>query len=491
MSNTTSDIGKGVRRGLAWEGVASGLIGALDILAYILILALGWVPKEDFGVAALAFTIFPVLDLAMNMGLTAAVIQRDDHTPEKVSTVFWLGLGFSLLLFLLLAFALGPLLSNMHKRPVLTDLLTLYGVKLLWQNIYLLPLALMTRELRFKETSLIRTCANIAEFGAKVGFAAAGFGVWCFVAGPLCRALVTGIGVQLRNPWRPRFVFRFQEARAWAAFGIKTSAHRILFHIYNTVDYQVVGYYFGDAALGIYTLAFKIVLEPAFIISEVTVRVAFPAFSKLRHDRDALFAQLVSFCRMNLVLMLAFIGLIFVGAEEILTLFSSHKGNDYAAGAPAIRILCGVAVLRALSFVIPPLLDGMGRPTLTLIYAIVASVTLSTLFVVFAVLFGESLGFYSVAIAWLVGYPVTFLVLLSLAFTLLERPKWQLFQKLAGITTCALAAGCMAAVAKLLSAEFPASIRFALITITMLGTFATLLARFQDISPRTIKAGLK
>ncbi len=490
MSETSPDISRGVHRGLAWEGLASGLVGLLDILAYGLILALGWVPKEDFGVAALAFSIFPVLDLAMNMGLTAAVIQRDDHTEDRLSTVFWLGLGMSIALFTLLTFGIGPLLSWMHGEPVLTGLLAVYGVKLLFQNAYLLPMSLMQRDLRFKELSLIRTIANVAEFSAKVGFAAGGYGLWCFVAGPLVRTVVTSFGIQLRNPWRPSLRFRFGDARVWAGYGLKTSAHKILFHIYNAVDYQVVGYYFGDAALGIYALAFKIVLEPALIISNVTVRVAFPAFSKLKHDKDALFAQLVSFSRTNLIFMLAFIGLSFVAAEEMLSIFSG-SGDDYSAGAGVIRILCGVAVLRALSFIIPPLLDGIGKPSLTLVYATVASVTLSTLFVVFAVLFGDALGFYSVAVAWLVGYPVAFFVLLTLAFSVLEKPKMDLFRALFGIAVCGSIATALAGGTKLIAISLPAPIRFPLIAFVMVGSFGALLARFQGISPRSIRNALR
>ena len=55
----------------------------------------------------------------------------------------------------------------------------------------------------------------------------------------------------------------------------------------------------------------------------------------------------------------------------------SAAAPTWAPTAPAIRVLCLVGVLRALSFIVPPLLDGIGKPGLTLIYMLVAAVALA------------------------------------------------------------------------------------------------------------------
>lgn len=488
-SQSGQDIKKKVHRGLAWVGLASSMVGLFDIVAFGLIVAF-WVPKEDVGVAFIALSLFPVLDLATDLGMAAAVIQRDDHSRSRMSTVFWMNVAMSLFLFALLALGIGPVLVMIHDQPVITGMLTLYGARLVWQNVYFLPYALMKKELRFKELSIIRVLANVAEFSAKVGFAATGFGVWCFVLGPLCRVMVTGIGVQICNPWRPSFIFRFSEGWDWAKFGLKTSAHKILFRLYSLADKQIVGAYFGPEALAVYGTAYLIVLEPALVIAEITSNVAFPAFSKLKDSTQKLYEQLVSFCRMNLVVMFLFVGFTFVAAEEILSIVSMREGNDYSSGAPIIRLLCGIAILRALSYVIPPLLDGVGRPTLTLIYTSIAAVVLSTLFVVFAKFLGPSLGFYSVGIAWLVGYPIAFLVLVRMAFGILQMPSYKLYRRLAGIAACGLAATGMAAGAKWAAMGLPLYGRLAAIAVVMFASYAFLLSTFQGISLRSVRKSL-
>lgn len=461
-------------------------MAVLDMISHFVLIAL-WITPEELGTAIYAVSLFPVLDLATDLGLTAAVIQRDDHTEGKISTLFWVNFAMSLVLAAALGLGLGPFLAWLYERPVVAALLATYGAKLVWQNVYFIPYALMKRELRFKELSIIRMIANLAEFAAKIGFAAAGFGVWCFVAGPLARVAVTGVGVQLRHPWRPRAMLQLREAMSWLTFGFKTSAHKILFHLYANVDYHVVGYFFGEHAAGLYTTAYMIVLEPCRFISEVVTSIAFPTFAKLKAHRDKLIDQFVALARMNLVVMMGFLGVVFVGAEDILRLVN----EAWTPAAPAVRVLCGVGVLRGLSFVVPPLLDGTGYPGKTLIYTSVAAVVLPSMFIGSAAAFGDELGFMSVAYAWALGYPIAFCVLYIMALGVLEISARALLARLVGIAVCAAVATGAAAAVGWAAADLPVVARVVVETVAMLGTFLVLLARFEGISPRSVARAMR
>ncbi|HWU86188.1 MAG TPA: oligosaccharide flippase family protein, partial [Kofleriaceae bacterium] len=249
-----------VNRGLAWIGVASSLIAVLDLLALLLILNT-WIDETEYGMVSLAGWLYPILDQATDLGLSAAVVQRDDHDDAKLSTVFWINSITAGLMFIVLLAIAPPIMEALYGHAVIGWLLVAYGSKLLWQNIYFLPVALMKRELRFKELSIIRIIANFAEFLGKIGFAWAGFGIWCFVLGPLCRVLVTGIGAQICHPWRPKLIFRFREAREYVTFGLQSSGSQILYHFYTNIHLPIVGAFFGVTATGYYRLASEIVLE--------------------------------------------------------------------------------------------------------------------------------------------------------------------------------------------------------------------------------------
>lgn len=427
-----------IKKGVAWIGIASGLVAVLDILAIVIILRYFITPAE-YGLANNVVWLFPILDMATDLGLSGAVVAKDDHDETKLSTVFWLNLGISLVLFALISLVAPPI-SGRHGVPILGWMLMAYGSKLIWQNVYFIPNALMKRQLRFGELSKIRIAANVAEFAGKVGFAAAGFGIWCFVLGPLCRVLVTGIGAQLCNPWRPRFVFRLKQAYSYATFGLRTSASQIIFYAYTNVDYPIVQYFFGSTAHGLYKMAYEIALEPAKVISGVVTDVAFPAFARLKFHQDRLRAQFLAFVRANVVTVCTYAAVVVVIVPELLPLvFPKYVGAEAVA-----RTLAIVAVFRAVGYVVPPLLDGIGKPEQTLKYMITSAVLLPTAFVVSARLLGPRLGYEAVAVAWAAAYPIAFVVLMRMGMRAIGLPLAVLLAHIArafGAIALACAAG--------------------------------------------------
>jgi len=476
-----------VRRGLAWVGAASSLIGVLDIIAMLVMLN-GWISKTELGIATEAAWLFPILDQATDLGLSGAIVQRDHSEPDVVSTIFWVNLAAALALFGVLALVAPPLAEAIWGHRVVGYLIVAYGTKLVWQNVYFIPEAMMKRELRFKELSVIRTLANSAEFAGKVGFAAAGFGVWAFVLGPLARVFVTGIGVQLCNAWRPRCVLRLGAARGHLGFGVRAAGSQMLFQFYTNIDYAIVSWFFGATALGAYRLAYDIVLEPVRIISGVVVTTAFPAFARLRHDRERLFAQLVSFTRFNLVTVLAYASVVAIAAPDVLgALFP-----DYTSSATVVRILCLVAVLRAVGFVIPPLLDGTGHPERTFRYQLVAAIILPVCFLAGAALLGDRLGYRAVAVAWASGYPIAFLVLLALGLAT-AHATWTAFARALASTLATLAFAALAGLAihaLVLPADLAPGLRLAATAVVVVVTLVAVL-EMRGLGPRALVRALR
>jgi O-antigen/teichoic acid export membrane protein len=483
-SHSHDGMEKSVNRGLAWIGAASSLVGVLDIVATVLFLNF-WITPKDFGIATMAIWILPLLDVATD--LSTAVIQRENYNQRQLSAVFWFNMLIGGVVFAIIVVGAPPLAEHFYKHPIIGSMLIAYGTKLIWQNAYLMPMALMKRELRFKELSVIRIIANIAEFGVKVGFAAGGWGIWAFVLGPIARGIVTAVGVQICHPWIPQFNFSFRDAKDHVVFGLRTSGSQLLFHTYTNLDYPVVGYFFGETALGLYKTAYEIVLEPVRIISAVVVDIAFPAFAKLRHKPQRLAQQLITFTRLNLITVMGYSAVVFVIADELLGL----AFPKYVDAADAVRILCIVAVVRAISYVLPPLLDGMGLPHRTFTYSLVASVLLPLLFLVGAIVLGDQLGMLSVAVAWAVGYPLAFLVLLWLALQSIEWKLAAYLKSIAGVSLCMVGAALVGMVVHWAFGGFPQVVRLLVSTGAIVAAIGLLLAYTQGISVRSMMRSMK
>lgn len=466
-------------RAVAWVGMASAVVAAVDAVALVILLKF-WVTTAELGIATLAVTLFYFLDLVTEQGLGAVLIQQDKLDDDTASTIFWLNALIAAGAFLVLL-VVAPMIGQFQGHAVVGTMLIVYGTKLFYQNVYFVPMAILRRELRFKELSIIRAIANFGDLAGRLGFAAAGEPIWCFVAGPLIRVFITGVGVQLCQPWRPRFVLRLAHARQWLTFASKTLGTWYLTHFYTNIGYQVVGHYFGEASLGVFRVAYELVLYPVNWISNVVQQVAFPTFARLRHDREALAAQFIRFSRQNLATILPILVVIMVGAPDILvTAFPSVHG-----GATAARVLCVVGTLRAFDSLYIPLLDGLGWAGRNLLVAVVASLVLVGLDVGMAAAFPD-LDYLAVAIARAIGYPLVILLHAYLVLTTLELPIRRYLRALGGLVACAAVSTIPGVVVWYACPNMAVGPRLLIEVVTSLGLMVVLLARFEGISPRSV-----
>ncbi len=474
-----------VSRAVAWVGAASSAVALLDVIALGLLLGF-WVTPADLGLATMAATLFYFLDLATEAGLSSVLIQRKELDDDTITSVFWLNVVVSTALFVAML-GLAPLVGHLQDHPIVGSILLVYATKLLYQNVYFVPAALLRRELRFKELSIVRTVANLGDVAGRIGFAAAGEPVWCFVAGPLIRIAITGIGLQLYRPWRPRLIYRRGHSREWLLFGFRTTSSQVLQHFYNNVSYQVVGFYFGEGALGVYRVAYELVLYPVNFVSNIVAQVAFPVFARLHGDRDALVAQFRKFSRQNLAMVLPILVVILVGATDLLAVFFPRVvGGDQAA-----RLLCVVGMLRAIDCLYLPLLDGIGLAGRNMTVALVAAVVLTAGDVGMAALLGPEVGLLAVVIGRIVGYPLVISLHASIALGELRLGVGQYVRDLFGLILCGALAVVPGALVVLLAPGLAPAVRLLIVAILSLGTVAVLLSVLQDLGPRAMIRALR
>jgi len=406
-----------VARNTAWVAAASGALGLLDVVSTLMCIRL-WVTTADFGAATLAIALFPILDRLGGMGFGAVLVREPDGGDKArlETAVFWLNLAIAGAVLVILG-ALRPAIALAFEPGLVATLLVAYAVRLVVMSGSVVPEARMKRAMRFHELSIIRVIAGVAETATKLTLAYFGahgtpeLRVWCFAVGPIVNTIVTTIAIQVRCAWRPRWGFERAQARRALGFTAALSGGELLYYVYTSADYLVIGAAFGDAAVGVYRLAYELVLDVVRLVSMITNEVAYPVF--VQTPREALAAQFMKFTRQNALVLAPFLGFVAIGGGWLLELL---YGPLPAEAATAARILCFVGALRSLGFVIPPLLAALGMASRVLAYNAVAAVGLPALFVIAAHVGHD---FTAVAWAWAIGYPIAFALLLGFALAAL------------------------------------------------------------------------
>src|SRR6195952_15331 len=128
LKKTTAEIDKTISHRADKKLVASGIFwNFLQLIVnqsfnFILKLALAKLlfPSE-FGIVGMATVFTGFVQVLNDLGVGAALVQRKEETlrKEHYHTAFWTGVIWSVGLFLIMTFGIGPLAASFYNKPIL------------------------------------------------------------------------------------------------------------------------------------------------------------------------------------------------------------------------------------------------------------------------------------------------------------------------------------------------------------------------------------
>jgi PST family polysaccharide transporter len=183
----TGGLAGQVRRGLAWSTV-SNVVLRLGNLAFGALMARLIAPNE-FGVFAVALTVWMILGAFAEFGLGSDLVRRADH-ERYVPTVATLGLALSGTLALIM-YALARPLAIGFGSPGATPVIQLMSVPLAMIGLSVVPAALLQRQLKQGTVFAIDTTALVVSTGFMVAFAMGGAGPIALALGRMSGQVVT------------------------------------------------------------------------------------------------------------------------------------------------------------------------------------------------------------------------------------------------------------------------------------------------------------
>ena len=394
-------------QGVIWSGLAHGgqhmsrLLGALILVRLL--------SPDAFGLVALA-TVFTELSLIFGgLGLKDALIHRQDLDEPHFSSLFWLQVSCGILLMLSIIVA-APVLGGFYDRPDLTQILVVLSI-----NCVVVPLAnihqvILIRAMDFKALAKCGFTANVMAAGTAVAAAWMGFGVWSLVAQSLVFRATNVLMLWISAPWRPRLIISLDAIRHVFPFGAYMTAVGITDYCVKSVDRVLIGKFLGMHALGFYTLADRIVTVPLRSGSTVINGVAFPAFSKFRHDLERTRTNYIKMLRAMSVLSLPAAAALFATLPEIVDLVF---GPGWEPVVFLGRVFCFGGMLSLAGATVRTIYQSQGRPDIDAKFSLFVSLPATIL----AIMAGLPYGLEGVAIC----YTIRTALLVSISHALANR----------------------------------------------------------------------
>ncbi len=378
-------------KGVAWTAI--GNWG--DELARLLVFAIlsRVLLPEDFGLVALAAVFTTFTRIVAEGGLGDAIVQHPDLNDEHLDTAFWANVTFASLLAAGIA-AVAPFAADLVKQPELGPVLAVLSISIFISGLGSVQRAVLTRKLAFGSLTTRKIAAVIVSGAVGVAAALGGWGVWSLVAQRLVAATVSVVTLWTISVWRPRLRFSFQHLREMLGFGANTVGFKVLNFFRRRSDDLLIGSILGAAALGFYTVAYRLLRLMINITTSIVGSVAFPVLSRIQDEPKRVRSAYYKAVRYTSLLAFpGFLGIAVLAPEVTLLLF----GSQWDASVPVMRVLALGGLLQSVMFINGVVLKALGKPSWRLLITGIEAVVL-----VMAFFFAARWGILAVAVAFVV-----------------------------------------------------------------------------------------
>ena len=335
--------GKLAKIGLVWGLVRVGgnsllLIPASAVLARLL-------SPEDFGAAAAAYFFTQLASRLTNVGFGVSLVRLKELTREHESTVFLVSLVVGVTSWMALSAssaAIGAFFGSAETAAILP----VAAVGFIVLAFSVVPTAMMSRDMRYRESTLTDWLATVTNIVVSIALAWRGEGFWSLIYGRLAEDTVKTVVRLWILRWMPRLHFSRAALRDVFSFGVGVQAKNLLDYSAQNLDNLIVGRMLGIGPLGFYDKAFSTVRKLLSNINISGPSVSFRVFALIHEDRERFRrAYRKVIISVTLVGYPVLSGMVVTAPELIRVLY----GAQWGASVLPFQILCVSAMFKLLN----------------------------------------------------------------------------------------------------------------------------------------------
>ena len=318
--------------------------------------------KADFGLMAIVTFVLGFMNLFMDMGLTSAILHKQEISREEYASLYWINFVFSLLLFGLIL-SISPILAGFYTEPELVKLLPIMGFSLIASALGGQFKTIEQKNLNFKFIAAVDISSSIISLVAAILWAINGYGVYSLVYSALLRQMLANMIFFIVGVYKNGLLvhFNFLETRPFLKIGIYQVGGQVVNYFNRDLDVLLIGKFFGSEILGGYSLAKQLVFRPASVINPILTRVAAPVLAKFQGDIQQLrkrYLQLVNL--ISSINVPIYLGIILFAPLLVKILY----GPGFSDTVILVRILSLYMMFRAIGNPIGSLVIATGRTDL-------------------------------------------------------------------------------------------------------------------------------
>lgn len=373
----SAGMGNTVVKGAVWTSLAN--VARITSAVLIIPILSRFLDLADFGIMQIAMPVILFLMIFNDVGLGPALVRAKNPSRAMWSSVLWTNLGLGLIMTGCLFAVAGPL-ADFFREPEVEPITQALSIALILNCLSIVPGSRLQRDFKFKQMTIVEVVSISCGIIAAIVSAMNGAGAWALVYQQITMFFVktSMLWIFARNT-TVAFEYKWSEIASVFGFSSNLLATRFITFFANNVPNFLIGRVIGVAALGAYSIAFRIMIVPVQIFAHGLTSVLLPTMSQFHMDTDRMRAACLRTYR--LVALIIFPALAGIAAlAEPLVLIA--LGDGMAAAGPILALIAPVGAVKAMLSSQSAMYMALGRADVLFKWATIEAAMISTAFAV-------------------------------------------------------------------------------------------------------------
>lgn len=353
---------------LFWKLFELGGSSVITLLVQIVMARL--LAPDEFGMLAIMLVFVNIGNVIVQSGLNTAIIQSPDATERDYSTVFWMSLTMSVVLYGV-SFVLAPAVAAFYDAPAIVAPLRVLVLILVVNAYNAVQEAIVARSMEFRKTARATVTAGVVSGAAGIASALAGAGIWALVIQQLLFQVVKCVVLAFEIDWKPRLVFERDRAVVLFRFGWKLLASGVLDQGYQSLADLIIGKQFTKTDLGYVSQGKKYPQALGSLLDGAIQPVMLSAASRVQDDKSMVKRLARRGLKTSTFLVFPAMALFALTARPIVLLL---LGEKWLPSVWILQAYCFIYALLPIHTTNLQVLNGMGRSDLFLKLEVVKNV---------------------------------------------------------------------------------------------------------------------
>lgn len=316
----------------------------------------------DFGLIGMLSIFISLSQILIDSGLTSALIRKESADYIDYSTVFYMNVVISAILYLVLFFT-SPLIAGFFGQPMLEDIIKVLCTVLIINAFSSVQNTVFEKQLRFKQLLTINIPSIFVGGLVGVFMAFRGFGVWSLVFMQIATSITNTVCLWIMSDWKPAFLFSFKRLKEHYKFGLNLTVSGLLDSFFSNIFSLAIGKFFSPAQLGFYSRAVMLKQLPVTNIAGALNKVSYPIFATIQHDSEKLRS---AYKRIMMQVVFWVAPLLIIMAVVAEPLFRCLFTEKWLPAVPYFQLLCVEGIMYPLNAYNLNVLKVKGRSDLFL-----------------------------------------------------------------------------------------------------------------------------